>query len=204
MLYKLYLLLKTTSIISLECFKSLFCDGNDKCIINICEKLSSINMFYVKMFQAISSDNNVLSTDVQQYLSNFTDHVPYSDEDIDTSYFDVLRKYKYKLGCITPINSGVMSLVYEIYNENDEKFIMKVKRKNIDHRLQESIEEMRFIIDTISLLPYVSSMNLKDVFAENIESFIEQLDFNKEVCNMIYFQEKNKNSTLISADEFSL
>lgn len=193
MLYKLYLLLKTTSIISLECFKSLFCDGNDKCIINICEKLSSINMFYVKMFQAISSDNNVLSTDVQQYLSNFTDHVPYGDKDIDTSYFDVLRKYKYKLGCITPINSGVMSLVYEIYNENDEKFIMKVKRKNIDHRLQESIEEMRFIIDTISLLPYVSSMNLKDVFAENIESFIEQLDFNKEVCNMIYFQEKNKN-----------
>ena len=193
MLYKLYLLVKTLSIISVECVKSLFYEGNDKCIINICQKLSNINIFYVKMFQAISSDNNILSSDVQQYLSNFTDHVPYGDEDIDTSYLDVLSKYKYKLGSLTPINSGVMSLVYEIYNEKNEKFIMKVKRKNIDKRLQESIEEMSFIISTISLIPYVSAMNLKDVFAENIESFMEQLDFNQEVHNMIYFQQKNKN-----------
>ena len=193
MLYKLYLLVKTLSIISVECVKSLFYEGNDKCIINICQKLSNINIFYVKMFQAISSDNNILSSDVQQYLSNFTDHVPYGDEDIDTSYLDVLSKYKYKLGSLTPINSGVLSLVYEIYNEKDEKFIMKVKRKNIDKRLQESIEEMSFIISTISLIPYVSAMNLKDVFAENIESFMEQLDFNQEVHNMIYFQQKNKN-----------
>ena len=193
MLYRLYLLVKTLSIISVECVKSLFYEGNDKCIINICQKLSNINIFYVKMFQAISSDNNILSSDVQQYLSNFTDHVPYGDEDIDTSYLDVLSKYKYKLGSLTPINSGVMSLVYEIYNEKNEKFIMKVKRKNIDKRLQESIEEMSFIISTISLIPYVSAMNLKDVFAENIESFMEQLDFNQEVHNMIYFQQKNKN-----------
>ena len=45
-------------------FALSFFTDNDQCIINICEKLSKINMFYVKMFQAISSDNNVLSTEV--------------------------------------------------------------------------------------------------------------------------------------------
>ena len=80
-----------------------------------------------------------------------------------------------------------MSLVYEIYNDNDEKFIMKVKRKNIEKRLQDSIDEMRFIINTISYLPYFSSMNLRDIFNENIESFVEQLDFSNEVNNMEFF-----------------
>ena len=109
-------------------------------------------MFYVKMFQAISSDNNVLSTEVQQYLSTFTDNVPYSEVDVDTSYLEIASKYNFKIPNIHPINSGVMSLVYEIYNDNDEKFIMKVKRKNIEKRLQDSIDEMRFIINTISYL----------------------------------------------------
>ena len=192
MLYKLYLLFKTTSIISVECIRSLFASKNDQCIINTCEKLSKINMFYVKMFQAISSDNNVLSTDIQEYLSKYTDNVPYSDVDVDTSYLDIVNKYNFKLGSPTPINSGVMSLVYEIYNNENEKFIMKVKRKNIDRRLEESIEEMRFIINIISYLPYFNAMNLRDIFNENVESFIEQLDFNKEVTNMEHFKEKNK------------
>lgn len=192
MLYKLYLLFKTTTIISVQCIRSLFASKNDQCIINICENLSNINMFYVKMFQAISSDNNVLSTDVQEYLSNYTDNVPYGDIDVDTSYLDVVNKYNFKLGSPNPVNSGVMSLVYEIYNKENEKFIMKVKRKNIDRRLQESIEEMRFIINTISYLPYFNAMNLRDIFNENVESFIEQLDFNREVSNMEHFKEKNK------------
>ena len=142
------------------------------------------------MFQAISSDNNVLSTEVQQYLSTFTDNVPYSEVDVDTSYLEIASKYNFKIPNIHPINSGVMSLVYEIYNDNDEKFIMKVKRKNIEKRLQDSIDEMRFIINTISYLPYFSSMNLRDIFNENIESFVEQLDFSNEVNNMEFLSEK--------------
>lgn len=201
MFYKLYLLFKTTSIISVECLRSLFFTDNDQCIINICERLSKINMFYVKMFQAISSDNNVLSTEVQQYLSTFTDNVPYSEVDVDTSYLEIASKFNFKIPNIHPINSGVMSLVYEIYNDNDEKFIMKVKRKNIEKRLQDSIDEMRFIINTISYLPYFSSMNLRDIFNENIESFVEQLDFSNEVNNMEFFKRKNQHVDYIEVPE---
>ena len=201
MFYKLYLLFKTTTIISIECLRSLFHTENDQCIINICKKLSSINMFYVKMFQAISSDNNILSTEVQQYLSTFTDNVPYSDVDVDSRYLEIASKFNFRLDNINPINSGVMSLVYEIYNDKDERFIMKVKRKNIEKRLQNSIDEMRFIINAISYLPYINSINLRDIFNENVESFVEQLDFANEVKNMEYFKEKNKHVEYIEIPE---
>jgi ubiquinone biosynthesis protein len=69
---------------------------------------------------------------------------------------------------------------------------MKVKRNNIDRRFKQSIDEMRFIINFLSYMPYLSSLNLIDMFEENIISFKEQLDFSKEVENIINFGERCK------------
>ena len=193
MLSNLYLLLKTTSIISYGYLKYFFSKYDESHIIDICKNLSKINMFYVKMFQAISSDNNILSTELHEYLSTFTDNVPFTNDDIDNSYLEVLKKFNLKLESNEPVNSGVMSLIYVVYNENNEKMIMKVKRKNIESYLNDCIENMEFVINYLSYLPYLNTMNLNNVFKENVISFREQLDFKKEVENMRFFINKNKN-----------
>ena len=74
----------------------------------------------------------------------------WNDEDIIyTDLINVANKYKLDLNSSNnkPINSGMISLVFKIPKENSEEcMIIKLKRKDIDKKLNDTIEQVIFKI----------------------------------------------------------
>ncbi len=166
--------------------------------INIFKDLAKVNIFYVKIFQAIPSSSNLFNRKVMDSLVEYTDNAPYTDYDIDYSFVGELEENNIYLDHETPINSGVIALVFtatqrdEDGNDLDKRFVIKTKRRNIDERLRESISQMSYFIYLISWLPYLNKLNLTDVFEENIQSIRDQVDFVKECENTQKMQKLNK------------
>ena len=46
---------------------------------NAVRQLSDINIFYTKLFQAISTNNHLLTKEQTEYLTRYTDDVPFAD-----------------------------------------------------------------------------------------------------------------------------
>ena len=73
----------------------LFSQDTEKTIKNIVDKLAKINIFYVKIFQGISTNSNLLPISLVEYLTKFTDHCPYIEDDIDIEdvidFIDIIK-----------------------------------------------------------------------------------------------------------------
>ena len=158
------------------------CDGNYKQFIkNVANDLSKRNILYVKLFQAISLNNNLIDETTNAELLKFTDAVPYSEKDIDNELLDELIKTFSLEGERVPINSGMISLVYKM--KRPEDVIIKIKRKNIDKQFDDSIENLLFFVNIITLFPQFREFDIPNVIRKNIILLREQLDFRNEVEN---------------------
>ena len=58
-------------------------DDYDKFIINVCERLKDKNVFYIKAIQAASSNNELFSKQVRDYMRIMADQVPYKSQEYD-------------------------------------------------------------------------------------------------------------------------
>lgn len=87
-------------------------------IKSITTKIEEMNIVYVKIFQSLCLDDKLLNEEEKVYLTKYTDRVPYMESDIDYAMLDTLEtNYNIKLDSYTPLNSGVISLVYTgMYN----------------------------------------------------------------------------------------
>jgi len=185
-------------IILKECLFFVWHQDKSNMQVNIFKQLADVNIFYVKMFQAISCNTELFSSKVTNALIEYTDNAPYTDDDIDFSFVGDLEENDIYLDNETPINSGVIALVFTASkldnngNKLDERYVIKAKRRNIEERLRVSINEMSMFIYFISWLPYLNKLNLVDVFEENIQSIRDQVDFMKECQNTEYIQKLNK------------
>ena len=92
-----------------------FFNDHNSFVHRLTQKLASINILYVKVFQAIALNNNFITSDINNQLSQFTDNAPWNYNDID---FDLLTNVSneydliFKDGFESPINSGMISLVF--------------------------------------------------------------------------------------------
>ena len=50
------------------------------------KKLGGLNIFYVKIFQSLSTNVNILTEEQVNFLTNYTDKVPYTEDDKDISF----------------------------------------------------------------------------------------------------------------------
>jgi predicted unusual protein kinase regulating ubiquinone biosynthesis (AarF/ABC1/UbiB family) len=184
-------------------------------IKNIAYKLAKVNILCVKIFQAISLN---IDKSINDELIKYTDHVPYSfyeDIDFDT-LIDITSQEGLYIDIDKPIASGMISIVYKALlqkpEENGGQYkIIKIKRKNIEQKLDESIKNMEFLIKVftgfISLLSYfnpdlhINDFNISVELHKNIDLIKEQLDFNKEVENMKEMKELYKNNDYIKIPE---
>ena len=176
-----------------------FSKDYDNTMKNIADKLARINIFYVKIFQSLSTNSNILSNELIEYLTIFTDKCPYTDADIDFNFINTIAQIQDKdpslgiqLLSSKPINSGVISLIYEGVLPNGKKVIVKVKRKNIKAKLIKALDEIEFAIEPISLFPHIKSLNLKNLFEENKKMMLVQADFKQEIDNINTMNETNK------------
>jgi predicted unusual protein kinase regulating ubiquinone biosynthesis (AarF/ABC1/UbiB family) len=163
---------------------------------SITYKLEKLNIVYVKIFQSLCIDNNLLNENEKQYLLKYTDNVPYNNHEID---YEVLKKletnYDIIIENIQPINSGIIGIVFNgIYKkENNSKVIIKILKKNITNKINNALDELLLASYILQFIPLISDLNLYKLILDNKESFINQLDFTKEVNNIELFTSKNKN-----------
>ena len=170
-----------------------------KCINNLTTRLSKQNILYVKIFQAFALNNNLIDDETNNSLLKFTDNVPWNNKDIDFETLISLEKeYNIKiLNDYKPTNSGMISLVFKgikkISNlEKEETVIIKMKRNNIENNLNDGIQKLLFCIKLLSLIP-VNNYQMLTFIHNNIDLIKHQVNFNKEVENMIIMKTNCKN-----------
>jgi len=195
---KLYFLLNTAFIFFSElCLYAVFNDYS-KFIDNLTYRLSMVNMLYVKIFQAIALNNNIINDTINNKLLKFTDSVPWTYYDILAyELIGISKKYNitFDEGYELPINSGMISLVFKGYildKEITKPVIIKMKRYNINQRLNDAVDNLRFVINILSFFKIFNKYQIFEVVNKNIDIIINQTDFDKEVENMIKMNENCK------------
>ncbi len=178
-------------------------DDYDQFIINVCERLKNKNIFYIKAIQAASSNNELFSKTVRDYMRVMADQVPYNPEEYN---IDKLKTILNKINITldeNPIASGTISVVFKACG-NDKKYAIKYKRDNIDDHIHKSIDEMKFVITLLDYLPYFNRLNLLTTFNENTKYIQEQLSFvdEWENINTVYKANIRDNRYLIPRPYF--
>ena len=159
-------------------------------ITRITHRLASVNILYVKLFQAIALNNSLIDDTINNKLLEFTDNAPWTFNDINieelielTNQYDLILPYGYDV----PLNSGMISLVFKAYRRDnpDVPLIIKMKRRNIDVKLNDAIENLQFFMYIMSFIPIIQKYQIVEVINKNIDIIKHQTHFSQEVENMI-------------------
>lgn len=191
----LYFFLQLFFVFSSEVLYFRVHRSNETYVDRLLLRLSKTNILYIKLFQAIALNNNLISEETNKKLLSFTDNAPYTDADIDFhSLLEVMTKHKISLlNYNYPINSGMISIVFKGIKEPTGKIVaIKMKRKNIDAKLQYAIDRFNFIIYLLSFIPALQNYEIPSSIQENLSILKEQTDFIKEVKNMTFVKENCK------------
>jgi predicted unusual protein kinase regulating ubiquinone biosynthesis (AarF/ABC1/UbiB family) len=157
-------------------------------IHRVTTNLASINILYVKAFQAVALNNNLISENVNNQLLRFTDNAPWSYDDID--FFTLVQisdelNLEFRDGFENPINSGMISLVFKVYKrETNEPLIVKIKRYNIDRKLEEAIEDLLYVVDILAFMPVFKKYQVSQTIRNCVDIISVQTNFDIEVKNM--------------------
>jgi ubiquinone biosynthesis protein len=176
-------------IISSELFFYVICKDLQYFAARITHRLASINILYVKVFQAIALNNSLIDEKINNQLLKFTDNAPWNYNDINfEELIEVTDKYDIILpdGYDYPINSGMISLVFKAYKRNtNTPVIIKMKRKDIDAKLNDAIMNLQFFMNILKFIPIIKKYQIVDVINKNIDIIKHQTNFSQEVDNMI-------------------
>jgi predicted unusual protein kinase regulating ubiquinone biosynthesis (AarF/ABC1/UbiB family) len=179
-LYIFYLLFKNR--------QDIFKKNYDNLAKNICFKIAEINVVYVKLLQIIAVQN-VFSSHVNEFLLTYTDDVSYNDDEIDLSFMELFPKDN--ISDFKLIKSGTMSLIYKF--NTPSPIIVKVLRKNIKQKIENSVSNINFLIYLFWWHPFIRNKNLLTIFNENKNKLYEHIDFIQEKNNTITMYEQFKN-----------
>lgn len=192
-------------IFSTEAILYFICRDFNSSIDCITQRLASLNILYVKLFQAIALNNCFIDDQVNNKLLAFTDNAPWSYNDIlFEDLIEVCDSYNIRLddGYETPTNSGMISLVFKGRNrETHDKIIIKIKRNNIDAKLVEAIEHLRAFLYILSFIPAIQQFQIAEIVNKNIDIITKQTDFCEEVKNMSLMRENCANLKYVQIPE---
>lgn len=190
MIEQLWNIIKLIFFISYTYVHYIFNKDNKQFINSVATYLSKQNMLYIKMFQAIALNKNLLNDAMSQHLLKYSDNVDYTEYDLDEQLLrEIMEKYNLKFdGPIEPINSGMIALVYKLKTELGADVILKIKRKNIDYRLREDINKLQDLLRVVELVPFFKYfcyyIDIPTIVKNNIDFLVQQTDFNREVENI--------------------
>ena len=196
----IYFLLNFFGIFVINTFKYFLFGDYEKRLKNIVNFLAEKNLLYVKVFQAISANTDLVTPEFSNYLVKYTDSVPYNKEDIEIEH--ILQDIEeightwpeFKITNIDrlPYKSGTISVVYNA-KMKDKDVVIKILRKNMDKKMKEALEQAKLIISILSKINKFKNLNLDLLLLENRNVLLEQVDFLKEVFNIEMFERSNKN-----------
>jgi predicted unusual protein kinase regulating ubiquinone biosynthesis (AarF/ABC1/UbiB family) len=174
-------------------------------IDRLTSRLASINILYVKIFQAFALNNKLIDEKLNNYLLKYTDNAPWTSNDIDyDTLYNLEQDYNIALysNGFKPINSGMISLVFKATNINTTKpIIIKLKRQNINKTLDEAIEKLLFFVYMLSFIPFFENYKIPDLINKNISIIQQQTDFKQEVENIVKIRNNCKNLKYVIVPE---
>jgi predicted unusual protein kinase regulating ubiquinone biosynthesis (AarF/ABC1/UbiB family) len=194
-LEKLWFVFQISFIFAKEFGFFLFHLSRKLLIRRLAYNLAKKNILYVKLFQAVAMNKNMIDDETNNELLRFMDTAPYVDSDINVELLMQIKNDYHLSGYSSnePIKSGMISLIYKFHNEQDNTdVILKLKRNNIEEKLNIGIENLKFFVYLLSFIPYLNALDFTSVFNKNIKLLKEQLDFKQEIRNMIDSQENCK------------
>lgn len=186
----------------------------------IINQLACTNIFFLKIFQSLSTNSKLLTKKQNDYLIQYTDSVPFNNNDINHDFIndiiDISKDKKVNIDVSKPIQSGAIALIYK-GTIGDKNIVVKVKKNNIKRKIEEGINYMYllgYIIENLDLIPSLDPIILID---ENKDIMLKQTDFINEVNNIkrmkkdclnidyikipeVYPEYTNKNNNIIIMD----
>lgn len=198
-------IIKLVILVSYEFIKF----NNKKCINYLCnipthrlelikkisKKLEYENIVYVKIFQALCFDKDLLTIEEQDYLIKYTDNVPYQHSEIDYDLLDNLEtEFSITLTNRIPINCGIVGLVFDGIDSSNNKVVVKMLKNNILNRFTDVFDELLYISYICKYIPYINSLKITKMLLDNEEILLNQMDFMKEVKAIELFRGKYKNN----------
>ena len=167
-------------------------------IENLTQKLASINILYVKVFQAIALNNSLIDDKINNKLLKFTDNAPWNYSDIRFhELIEITNDNNITLndGYEMPMNSGMISLVFRGFKwDTKQKVIIKMKRNNIEKKLNAAIENLQAFMYILSFIPLIKKYQITEVVNKNIDIIRHQTNFSQEIDNMIRIKNNCKKS----------
>ena len=196
----LYFLLNFFGVFACNTLKYFLFGNYEKRLKNIVKFLAKKNLLYVKVFQAISSNTELVTPEFSNYLIKFTDNVPYEKEDIEIeNILDDIEEigytwpeFKITNMDILPYKSGTISVVYNAKMRNKD-VVVKILRKNMDKKMKDALDQAKLIVSILSRINKFKNLNLELLLLENRTVLLEQVDFLKETFNIDMFERSNKN-----------
>ena len=165
-------------------------------IIDVSKRLAVKNMMYVKIFQAFATNRNIVSPELNQFFSEYTDNVKYADDEYDINELKELEARSKDcvpfqqlriLNDYTPIKSGLMSLIFKgvIGDGNAETHVViKYLRKNISKNFNASMNNLVVFAKFTRYFPYLRTLNVENLILQNIVCLNDQVCFRKELANI--------------------
>ena len=188
-LKQLWFLFKVCFIFSSEYLFLFFHVNKLKFIDRLTRRLANVNILYVKVFQAIALNNSLIDENINNTLLKFTDNAPWSKDDIDVDTLNALKEDQQLVICdgvYNPINSGMISLVFKATRVSDDSnVIIKIKRRMIERKLKDAIDNLLFFMYVLSFFPLVKKYQLSEVVNKNIDIIKHQVNFYEEVENLL-------------------
>lgn len=158
---------------------------------DISNLLLNYNVVYIKFFQQLCLEEELLYQNEKNYLLNFTDNVPFTEAEIDNKYLNSMcQKYNIKLKNNNPISSGIIAVVYKgTINNNDENkdVIIKLKKIGIEERYNNAYENLLFISKYLNYMPIIHNFNIEKILKDTQDNILIQTDFDNEVKNLIEY-----------------
>lgn len=193
----LWFLIQIFYIFSCEYGYYIIFNNYSQFIDRLTYQLASMNILYVKLFQAFALNNRFIDEDTNNKLLKYTDNAPWDYTDID---FITLLKIKDEFNLIfvdgfeNPINSGMISLVFRAYNKNtNEDLIIKIKRKNIEQRLNDAMDNLLYCVDLLSFIPIFKKYRIAQSIHNSTDMIFEQTNFTIELDNMLTIKNNCEN-----------
>ena len=166
-------------------------------IDRITRDLVSINILCVKVFQAVALNNSLIDDNVNNHLLKFTDNAPWTFDDVclgDIVKISEEHNLRLKAGYEQPINAGMISLVFKAYHrDTDKPMIIKMKRNNIEEKLDAAIKNLQTIMYLLSFFPTINKYQLAELVNKNISIIQHQTNFLEEVANIERIRTNCKN-----------
>jgi len=182
--------------------------SRNNAIIDVSKRLASKNMMYVKIFQAFATNRNIVSPELNQFFSEYTDNVKYTDDEYDINELKELETRSTEcspyrqlriLNDYKPIKSGLMSLIFKgVMNTQDntcesggggEEVVVKYLRKNINKNFTSSMNNLVVFAKLTRYFPYIRTLNIESLILQNIVCLKDQVNFRKELANiMLYYR----------------